>query len=700
LGLRPRRRVNDYDSIHRSLLAGLLSGIALVGDRHEYTGAGGLTFFIWPGSSLFKAKPSWIMAAEIVETTKRYGRTVAKIDSDWVERLASHLVKRRYSEPHWNRKRQAVQAFEHVSLWGLPIVNARPTNYGRLDPAAARAIFIQEALANDGLAAEPDFLIRNRELQAEINRDMTKTRRRDLVIDSYRIETLYEERLPESIFDKVSLLQALKLDGALNQRLTFTREDLLGRQVLTAANNLFPDQVKVGSMQIPMSYRFAPGEIDDGATVKLPLVGVGQLDEIQAGWLVPGLLESRIVSLIRSLPKSLRRNLVPAPETAARVTGELEFGKGNFYDVIASHLSRICGEPIRPSDFDLSKLETHLKVNLQVFDDQGKLVAQGRSVAEIREQLNVGAVPLSNIVEVDHSQWQLDGLTDWTWGELPQTVNVKRGGAALDVYPAIVDQGNRIGIRLVDSKMAAERETSAGLVRLFQLANQKPLKSQMKWFPDLDRTLIPMTRYDSASNLKSQLSDLLIRIAFVEREQQPRNRSDFDRLQMNALERIGTATQELAAWLPKLSAAAQHVHLALTSLPNSCPTIRDDLTQQLAQLFTPRFMQETPWNWLTQFPRYLDGVRHRIEKAKSIDMAKERELMSCVTKYWNSYIQLQQHHTKHGIIDPELTNLRWMIEEFRVSLFAQQLGTCVKVSAVRLDKQISKLSNCVFAGKG
>jgi ATP-dependent helicase HrpA len=695
LGLKPRKRQNDYAPIHRSLLAGLLSGIGMVTDRHEYMGPGGLDFFIWPGSSLFKAKPQWIMAGEIVETTRRYGRMIAAIDPEWIEPLAKHLVKKRYSEPHWSKKKQCVQALEHVALWGLPIVNGRPVNYGRLDPEAARAIFIQEALGNDGLAAEPEFLVHNRQLIEEINVEMTKTRRRDLIIDSYRIETLYDRRLPEAVFDKVSLLQALKKSPELNQKLSLTREDLLGKDATPDVVDQFPDQVKVGSMQIPLSYRFAPGEIDDGATIKLPLLGVGQLDEIQAGWLVPGLVESRILSLIRSLPKPLRRILVPAPETAARVASEIEFGKGSFYEVVAAGLGRICGERISVSDFDLSKLESHLKVNLQVHNDEGEVIAQGRSVAEIREQLGVGLVPMTNFVEVDDAQWHQDGLSDWTWADLPLKVAVQRGSMVLDAFPIIVDQKTSVGIRLANSLTAATSQNVAGLVRLFQLANQKSVKSQLKWFPDLDRMLIPFGRDHSVADLKSQLSDLLVRIAFVEREKAPRNRADFDRLQSNAVERISLATQEVAKWFPKLSAALHQVQLGMAEMGKSRQTMKEDLTGQLAKLFTDSFMLEMPWSWLSHYPRFLEGIKYRLDRANSTDVRKDQESIALVTRYWNAYEQLALHHAKQGVIDPELVNLRWMIEEFRVSLFAQPLGTSVKVSSNRLDKQIANVSACV-----
>lgn len=688
-GLKPSGRKDDYNAIHQSLLAGLLSGIALLGDRHEYTGAGGVQFHLWPGTGVFESKPKWIVAGEIVETSRRYGRTVAKIAPEWIEPLAKHLVSARYSDPHWSKKQQSVMASEHVSLWGLPIVVGRSVNYGRVDAAVARTIFITEGLTYGGLESTPNFLIHNRAVVDQIENEVSKTRRRDLIVDSHTIEMFYHERLPEDVYDKVSLAQTLKKTPSLDQHLQMTRADLLPANEVDDAARLFPDQVQIGSMQIPIQYKFAPGAEDDGATVKLPLAGIGQLDDVQSGWLVPGLMQSRIVALIRSLPKSLRRNLVPAPDTATRVANEIEFGRGNFMDAVARLLTQIGGEPVSAGDFDSQKIDEHLHVNLQVVDDAGEVLAQGRSVREIRDQL--GAVHVTTLVEVEDETWRQDGLTDWSWGALPKTTTIQRGGVALDAFPTIIDSGDSVGLRLAESQTAADQQTRRGLVRLFAILNRKALKAQVNWLPDLDRHAITLSRTIPAAQIKPQLTDLIARLAFVEREKIPRSESDFQVLQSNAVERIGVATQDIAKWLPKFANSLHAVRLALDELPNRFSTAKGDLKWQFDRLFLEDFLLATPWCWLLQFPRYLEAMSYRMDKLTSTDPLKDRSAADLLADYWRRYETAAEYQAKQAIVDPELEQYRWMIEEFRVSLFAQPLGTSVKVSDLRLDRQWEKV---------
>ncbi|MCP4886888.1 MAG: DUF3418 domain-containing protein, partial [Planctomycetaceae bacterium] len=500
-----RSRKDDYNAIHRSLLTGLLSGVAMCGDRYEYTGASNIKFNLWPGSGIFESKPKWIVAAEIVETTRRYGRTVGKISPEWIERLAQHLVKRRYTEPHWSKKRQTVMASEHVSLFGLPIVSGRLVGYSQIDPEICRDLFIERGIVGDEFVGNHDFIQHNRWLMEQVTSEAAKTRSRELIIDNQTIVDFYQEQLPANVTDGASLKKALISNDKLDQGLRMTRSDLLPSSDIANLKEQFPDEVQVGSMKIPIAYRFEPGADDDGATVQLPIEGVGQLDDAQTGWLIPGLLHSRIVALIRSLPKRVRRNLVPAPDTAEQVIENLKFGQGNFIEAVARQLTAIGGLPIDPSLFKTEKLDDHLKVNLQVVDEAGDVVAQGRSVSEIRNQL--GSEHTSSIVEVDDSTWKQDGLREWNWGDFPREIMIKRGGTQLAAFPAIVDQNDAVGLRLTDSQTSSDLTTRQGLVRLLQLTNRKSLRSQVNWLPDLDQHALSLSRLIPSAELKRQLSD-------------------------------------------------------------------------------------------------------------------------------------------------------------------------------------------------
>ncbi len=689
-GLKVRGRRDDYGAIHRSLMAGLLSGVALLSDKHEYTGAGGIKFHIWPGSGVFGAKPKWIIAGEIVETSKRYGRTVASIAPEWIERLAGHLVKQRHTDARWSRKKQSVMASEHVSLFGLPIVAGRAIHLGPIDPEQARGVFIERGLCAEGeFLGTSDFFVHNQWLIEELEKESAKTRERELVIDPFAMQAFYEQNIPEDVFDARSLLQKLKSDPQLDQKLRMTKSDLIPGAEIGDTSELFPDQVQVGSMQIPIEYKFAPGDKDDGATIRLPVEGVGQLDDVQTGWLIPGMLKTRVIELIRSLPKPTRRLLVPAPETADKVIDALEFGKGNFIDAVAFELGKIASQPVSPSEFKLHKLSPHLNVNVEVVDQEGEVVAAGRSVAELREQL--GPQHVSTIVEVEDETWKQDGLKAWSWGDLPEEIMIARGGTKLGAFPTLVDQGESVGLRLSDSKTAAETRTRHGLVRLLRILNRKSVKSQVNWLPEFDQHAIRMQRFVPAKTLKDSLGDLIVRIAFLENTKLPRTEAAFDELAANAVERIAVATQDVAKWLPRLSASIHATDLAIGKIPGSRGTTKHDIKQQIEALTVEGFLGRAPWYWLKEYPRYFEGIQRRIEKLQTVTPEKDREFADEVNVFWNRYQELTAHHQTMGIVDPELVHLRWMIEEFRVSLFAQQLGTAIKVSSKRIEKQVGKV---------
>jgi ATP-dependent helicase HrpA len=468
-----------------------------------------------------------------------------------------------------------------------------------------------------------------------------------------------------------------------------TRSDLLPTSEIADIGEQFPDKVSIGSMNIPIKYRFEPGAVDDGATIQLPVEGVGQLDDAQTGWLIPGLMESRIISLIRSLPKSIRRNLVPAPDTAKSIAETLPFGQGIFLEAVARELTRIGGLPITASMFKTEKLDQHLKVNLQVVDGEGEIIAEGRSVADIRTQL--GAEHSSNIVEVDDSTWNQDGLKSWSFDELPKQVSITRGATQLAAYPAIVDQQDSVGIRLCDSQSASEFTTRQGLVRLYQLVNRKNLKSQVNWLPDLNKHSISLSHLLPARELKEQMSDLIARIAFVDRQKIPRNESEFSQSQNNGVERVSIATQDVAKWLPKLADAAHEVQLKMESLPARFGSAKGDVRSQISELKTDGFLAKTPWMWLQNYPRYFQAIAYRLSKLDSTPPEKERSFREQLANYWTTYSELKEFQEAQAIVDPELITFRWMIEELRVSLFAQQLGTSLTVSPKRMEKQLAKV---------
>ncbi|MCA9266462.1 MAG: ATP-dependent RNA helicase HrpA, partial [Planctomycetales bacterium] len=458
------RRSNRYDAIHRALLAGYLSGVAMRTGDHEYTGAGGIKFHLWPGSCLLGSKPTWIVCGELVETSRRFGRTVAKIEPDWIERLAQHLVKRHYSEPHWYDKTGAVMAHERVTLWGLPIVAQRRVHYHKIDPVAAREIFIREGLRHsvghvweaaerdENGAADPRralqfaFFRHNEQTLRDVERLASRSRRADLLVDQFKLYRFYDARIPSDVCDLDRLRRWLKGSPDNEHLLTMSPGDFDDADVSDKGTANFPDTVTLGILDLPAHYHFEPGADDDGVTLDVPQAALAQLTEGQLAWLVPGVLEEKLTAIIRALPKGIRRNLIPAPDTARQVAAELTFGEGDFWTAVLGAFSRIAGEPIEMSSVRLDKLPPHLRMNVRVLDDEGNAVAEGCDLKQLQNSITFDAPTTSSSVAIDQ-RWHRDALTSWDLGELPEQVLVRRGSIDVPAYPALVDNHADVQLR-------------------------------------------------------------------------------------------------------------------------------------------------------------------------------------------------------------------------------------------------------------
>lgn len=679
----------DHAAIHRALLPGLLSGVAQRTAENEYTGAGGVKFHLWPGSGLFRSRPEWIIAGEIVETTRRYGRTIAAINPNWIEPLAEHLLKRSYSDPHWHVKGESVMAYEKVSLFGLPIVAKRRTHYGNRDPEVARQIFIQRGLVENAIRSEFPFLKNNRQLLAELDELAAKTRKREFLIDEYAQYDFYNRRVPDNIYDVASLRQWLrKASQKRNLQLQMKIDDFVNDDSLEP-NEMFPDRVDLGSLQAPVEYNFRPGDVNDGVTLTLPVEGLNLLNE-SSGWLVPGLVEEKVIALIRSLPKAIRRNLVPAPDTAKKVTAELEFGKGNFYDQTAQRLSRIAEEPISVSDFRLDTLPPHLTLNVKVVDADGEIVASGRDIAQIRD--DVGTMP-TNVEEVPiDTEWHRDGITSFDFAELPKKVVVARSGIDVTMHPALMDDGESAKLRLLSDPATAKYETRFGLMRLTAILKRKALRAQVRWLPSWEQAKVHASSRINSQELEQVACDLIALRAVLREKPLPLTKEDFDKFIEGSAESIGIATQEVATLFPKIFGAFHEARLMLEGTQGSkSERAVGDIKSQIRQLFESQFLNRTPFVWLSRYPCYFEAITQRLDKLKSGNHGRDAEAMAAVEDLWKRYAEKNVANQLAGIYDRELEEFRWMLEEYRVSLFAQSLGTIVKVSPQRMEKQWSKV---------
>lgn len=697
----PWVRRGDSGAIHRALLTGFLSSIAARTESGEFQTAGNQKAFLWPGSGLAGKKPKWIVASELVETTRRFLRTAARIDPNWIEPLADHLVSRNYSEPHWDAENLGVMAFEKVSLFGLLIVPRRRIGYGRIDPAKTRELFIYHGLVLGEWGMEeskvsrippPEFLVRNRELIHQLEELQTRSRRGNILKDEEVQYDFYDSRLPAEILDGQRLAQWLRTASVEERhRLLMSESDLVEEDAARATKTDFPDAVKIHGVALPLSYKLDPGGDDDGVTVTVPQEGLNQLDAQRLGWLVPGLIQDKIEALIRTLPKESRRALVPIPETASRVAEVLRFGDGPFAEAVAAGIEHVTGVAVPSADFQEDRLPYHLRMQIRITDSGGKTLAAGRDLVELKQEY--GAAAATSFSSVDDPRWSRDGLTTWNFATLPPEVDVRRGGIALKGFPTLIDEGESVSLRLVDDPKRALHELRYGIRRLICLTIPRELKQQVDHLPRLNEWTLQSKTFPQPLPFRQHLIELIADRAFLADQALPRSESQFRDCLQSGRVRLAKGAAEVAHLIGPLFEAFQEIRKTWerTAATQWQPT-RQDIHAQLGQLFAPGFLVKTPWPWLQQFPRYARAIVLRLQKLTAGAGQRDQQLLASIVPCWQRGIERLKQHRERHVYDPELEAYRWMTEEFRVSLFAQELGTAVSVSEKRLEQQWSKVA--------
>lgn len=687
------KRPEGYESVHQALLAGLLSGIAQKGDRHEYKAAGGLGVSLWPGSGLFHRQPRWIVASEIVETSKRYARTVAEIDVEWVEYLAKDLLKHSYSDPHWSSKSGAAMVYRRSTLFGLPIVAGRRTALAPIDAGMARDLMIEHGLvAGDWRCREP-FFQHNQELLADIEELAKRTRSNDFIIDRFHLASFYQSRIPVEVFDLNTLRNWMKKhSGSEAERSLWMKpEDLLDEQSNVEVETCYPNEVQVGQTVLPLSYHFEPGSETDGITMTVPQAALRQVSDEALGWLVPGLLEEKIQHLIKSLPKSLRTNFVPAPDVAKKLSRQLaEHPRDEaFSTALCRVMQEHSGERIQPSDFDQDKLAPHLRFLVRVIDDEGTCLAEGRDVEELKQQFaDSNTTAGLDVDPVDN--WENQPVTADKFPDFDESIVISRGGVKVAAYPTLVDLGESVELRLTDTPAESESQSRQGLTRLFASKNAKSLRNQVSHLPNFDQAALRLSHLIGSSELRSQMKELLVRIAVVENQPLIRDTIEFEARNQRAKVQINVAAQEMATWLPKLAEQAHELRLSMERAPNSWKEVIDDIAHQIDTMFPDDFLRTIPWSGLREYPRYLKAAVLRLEKLSAGGIPKDRKLREPIDRFVDRYLELQSTANDPKILD-KLSAFRWMIEEFRVSVFAQTLGTKQTVSQKRLQQYLDSI---------
>jgi len=700
LGYRDNQVDPGYESIHRAVLAGLLShiGFKSAGGDRDFLGARNTRFMVFPGSGLFEKQPKWIVAAELVETTRLYARTVARIQPEWVESLAGHLVKRNYSEPHWQGRRGQVGAFEKVTLFGLTIVPRRRVNYGPIDPVLSRELFLRHGLVDGDFETRAPFWRHNQELVDEVRVLEAKSRRRDILVDEDAIYAFYDQRVPEGVYSKPQFEQWLRKATQGHARLLHLRmQDLLRRDAHEVTESLYPDALAIGAMRLPLEYHFAPGEESDGVTLVVPAAVLRQVTDGRADWLVPGLLREKVIALLKSLPKALRRHFVPVPDVAEKCLALLQPGDTPIVQALGAALKRLTNVHVPETAWNADSLPEHLRLRLRIVDAKGNTLGAGRQLHRLREQYAnqesgaMHALPASGL--------ERTGLRDWDIPDIPSSVETDGGGIRLRGFPALVDRGDHVDLRVLDSEPAAQAAHRAGVRRLIMLKLSRDVRYLRRSLPRLQQMKLQYAKAHAGGGgdpgkpraLEDELVALIIDLTFIDGRSELRQGAEFEARIAGCKGELMTRTAAVCELVGELLTRYHQVRKNLSGITqiNWLKTVQD-AQEQLDHLVYRGFLQESPWSQLQHYPRYLQALAQRLDKLAHA-AARDQQRMAEFQTLWHEWLTRSKAVEERGAVDSRLEEIRWMLEELRVSLFAQELGTAYPVSVKRIEKQWREL---------
>lgn len=674
----------SYDAIHQSLLTGLLSSLGYLDEDREYVGVHSRRFFIFPGSGVYKKTPKWVMAASLVETTKLYARTVAKIQPEWIESAAQHLMKHHYSEPHWEKKPAQVGAFERLSLYGLTINPKRKVNFGPIDTRISRDIFIRHALVLGEYRTDAAFFRHNRQLIEDIETLEAKARRRDILVDEALVYQFYDEKLPDHIYSGKAFTQwRKKAEQKDKKRLYLSREFLMQRDDDHVTEDMYPDYMTVQEARLPLSYHFEPNHVRDGVSVKIPAVLLGQMDDKAFDQLVPGMLVEKITAIIRALPKSIRKQFVPAPEYAKACADKLKQSEQaqetSLIKQVADTLFRLTGNEIPNEALQDLDLSDHYQMRYEVVDEKGNVLKTGRDLDDLKKEVKHKTQKALDILPTE--QIEQDGLTVWDFGDLQEIVTLESHGLAVKSWLGLQDNTASVGIKLFESAAKAAHAHQAGLLRLFTLQCNEQIRYLRKNLPHIDQLCLYYNTTGTCRELTDSIIHNAVRLTFNPERQFIRSQGDFEQL----LERKSELVETAETLCQLLRSTLEHYHQLRKALKGKVQIDwlegLNDSQDQLKQLVYVGFLDDLDIEDLRQYPRYLKGIIKRLEKMKQ-DPRRDRALRLEIQPWWDKY---KQTRDKKGWT-PELRTFRWMLEELRVSLFAQDLGTAFPISAKRLQK--------------
>ncbi|MFI6226659.1 ATP-dependent RNA helicase HrpA [Micromonospora echinospora] len=673
----------DTPKVHQSLLVGLLSHVGLKDpQKHEYLGARGAKFALFPGSALFKKPPRWVMAAELVETSRLWGRVAGRVEPEWVEPLAQHLVKRSYSEPHWEKKQAAVLAYEKVTLYGIPLVTGRKVNFGRIDPGLSRELFIRHALVEGDWSTHHQFWRDNQKLLTEIEELEHRARRRDILVDDETIFAFYDQRIPADVvsgrhFDA----WWKKTRREQPDLLTFTRDLLVnaGRGGVDEAD--YPDEWRSDGVTLPLTYRFEPGTPTDGVTVDIPLPLLNQVPAESFDWQVPGLREELVVALIRSLPKAVRRNFVPVPDFARAALAAITPGEEPLLDALTRVLRRMTGVTVPRDAWDTDRLPAHLRVTFRVLDDENKPVAEGKDLPALQRQLKA---EVRQVVAAAAPDVARTGLREWSIGTLPRTIEQVRAGYRVTAYPALVDEGETVGVRVFDSEAEQAAAMWAGTRRLLRLTVANPAKFLQGRLSNEAKLALSRNPHGGVQQLISDATGAAIDRLVADAGGPAWDAEGFAALRDKVRADLVDTVVEVMERVRKVLAAAHAVQQRLTRTTDlTLVAALADIKAQLAGLVHAGFVTETGYARLPDLLRYLTAIERRLDRLPGNPQRdrQQQDRIAVVQKEYQDMLAALPPTRRNA---EAVRQIRWMIEELRVNVFAQALGTPYPVSEQRI----------------
>ncbi|EIJ0933612.1 ATP-dependent RNA helicase HrpA [Vibrio cholerae] len=688
MGFKLNDEPGSYHAVHSAILVGLLSHIGMKDqEKNEYHGARNARFNIFPASGLFKKQPKWVMSAELVETSKLWARVVAKIEPDWIEPLAKHLIKRSYSEPHWSKKNAAVMAYEKVMLYGIPIVPKRLVNYGTIDPVLSREIFIRSALVEGDWETKHAFFKQNRALLAEVEELEHKSRRRDILVDDEELFQFYDQRVGTEVvsgrhFDAWWKTASRKTPDLLS----FEKEMLFKGDASHITDLDYPNFWHQGNLKLKLSYQFEPGENSDGVTVHIPLPILNQVEPHGFDWQIPGLRHELVVSLIKSLPKTLRKNFVPAPNYADAFLARVTPFEMPLLDAMEKELRRMTGVTVLREDWKLDQLPAHLKITYRAVDHRNRKLNESCDLHELKESLKEKVQEtLSQVADDDIEQRDLH---TWSFGELPKVYQQKRGGFEVRAYPALVDKKDSVDIKLFETEQEQLSAMRAGQRRLILLNVPSPIKYLHANLPNKSKLGLYFNPYGKVLDLIDDCIACGVDKLIEERGGMVWEPQAFEALKEHVRAELGDTVVEIAKQVETILTTAYNINKRLKGKVDFTMAFAlSDVKAQIEGLIFSGFATECGWKRLPDILRYMRAIERRMEKLP-VDPNKDRLHMLKIESVANKYKELLNKIPKGMAIPDNVREIRWMLEELRVSYFAQQLGTPYPVSDKRIINAI------------